>query len=221
MFHVKHNVIKGNVSRETLDTVHLEYERFEEKFNSYSDLLLSWNKKVNLVSRDLTKSELKKHIYHSLMIQYSSRWIDKSLSVIDAGSGGGLPGIPLAIVSENNYRLIDIVEKKMMVCRDIVRQLGLKNVRCEHANIESVDLDTECVYVTKHAFKLKDFIQLTSGQQYECAIFLKGEDYIDELADCEAPLILEVINLSDYHTDVFFKGKFVITLYNPHEKSGT
>jgi len=219
MFHVKHNIRTGIVSRETLDLVEDQFGKYRGKFGEYISKLLYWNKRVNLVSRDLSPDDLRFHVKHSLMIQYSSSWLCEGLKVIDAGSGGGLPGIPLAMVSSNDYELVDVVEKKMMACKDVVRNLGLKNVKTSHRSIEQNYGSDLFVYVTKHAFKLSDFVSLTEGQPFTAAIFLKGDDYLSELSECQIPLTLEVIKLSDYHSDEFYTGKNVITLFNPHEKS--
>ena len=221
MFHVKHSISSGIVSRETLDLVESQFDKNKGQFGEYISKLLYWNKRVNLVSRDLSPDDLRFHVKHSLMVQYSSSWINNGLKAFDAGSGGGLPGIPLAMVTSNEYELVDVVEKKMMVCRDIVRSLGLKNVRSRHRSIEENSEAESFVYISKHAFKMSDFILLTEGQPYKAAIFLKGDDYLKELSECQVPLTLEVIKLSDYHSDAFYTGKNVITLFNPYEKSRT
>jgi len=221
MFHVKHTITEGIVSRETLSQVGAQFEQNKGQIGEYISKLLYWNKKVNLVSRDLSPDDLLKHVYHSLMIQYSSLWENECLHLVDAGSGGGLPGIPLAMVSTNQFELVDVVEKKMMACRDIVRGLGLKNVRSKHQSISQLDIHRSFLYVSKHAFKFTEFIRMTQGQSFKAAIFLKGDDYLNEIKECEIPLYLEIIKLSDYHSDEFYVGKNVITLHNPHEKSRT
>lgn len=221
MFHVKHTISSGIVSRETLDLVEDQIKNSRGQFGEYISKLLYWNKRVNLVSRDLSPDDLMLHVKHSLMIQYSSSWVNTGKHIIDAGSGGGLPGIPLAMATSNEYELVDVVEKKMMACRDIIRGLGLNNVKAKHRSIENDTGLNTLIYVSKHAFKLSDFIRMTEGQTYSSAIFLKGDDYLTELSECQIPLTLEVIRLSDYHSDSFYKGKNVITLINPYEKSRT
>lgn len=219
MFHVKHTISSGIVSRETLGLVEAQFEEKRGQFDEYISKLLYWNKRVNLVSRDLSPDDLRIHVMHSLMIQYSSSWKGSGLHVVDAGSGGGLPGIPLSMTTTNVYELVDVVEKKIMACKDIVRGLGIKNVKAKHQSIEKIGGEAPYVYVSKHAFKLSDFVSLTEGQVYTSAIFLKGDDFLSELAECNSPLTLEVIKLSDYHRDAFYTGKNVITLFNPNEKS--
>ncbi len=221
MFHVKHTISTGSVSRETLELVESQIAENRGLISEYISKLLYWNKRVNLVSRDLSVELIGKHVAHSLMIQYSSVWNNDASLIVDAGSGGGLPGIPLAMVSGNQFELVDIVEKKMMACKDIVRSIGVRNVKTKHSSIEQIVHSVPFLYVTKHAFKLNDFLQLTEGQNYSAAIFLKGDDYESELNECESSLMLEVIKLSDYHSDIFYAGKNVVTLFNPHEKPRT
>jgi 16S rRNA (guanine527-N7)-methyltransferase len=220
MFHVKHTIVHTNVSRETLVIVEDALSKHRSRLEEYADKLLEWNKRVNLISRDINRGDLINHIHHSLMIMYSSAWVNKDLVIVDAGSGGGLPGIPLGIVSNNSIRLIDVVEKKMLACKDIIRGLKLSNIHTLHGNIAELS-ENDFVYVTKHAFKLADFVKITDRQNYKAAIFLKGDDYIHELAECTIPLSIEVIRLDHIHKEHFYKGKCIITLRKLNEKPGT
>lgn len=94
----------------------------------YAELLLAWNKKVNLISRKDEHNVLTKHILHSLSIALFHQF-RKGERVLDLGTGGGLPGIPLAIAFPNTlFLLIDSIGKKITACQDMIAQLGLKNV---------------------------------------------------------------------------------------------
>jgi 16S rRNA (guanine527-N7)-methyltransferase len=220
MFHVKHTIVHANVSRETLAIVEDVMINHRSKLEEYADKLLEWNKRVNLISRDIDRNELIKHIHHSLMIMYSSAWVNSDVVIVDAGSGGGLPGIPLGIVSGNSVRLVDIVEKKMLACKDMIRGLKLSNVKTVHGTIAEISIN-DFIYVTKHAFKIADFINITDRQNYSAAIFLKGDDYIHELTECTIPLSIEIIQLDQLHDDKFYKGKCIVTLRKLNEKPGT
>jgi len=100
----------------------------QEQLWRYAELLLAWNKKVNLISRKDEHSVLSKHILHSLSIVFFHRF-KKGERVLDLGTGGGLPGIPLAIAFPNTlFLLIDAIGKKINACQDMIVQLGLKNV---------------------------------------------------------------------------------------------
>lgn len=212
MFHVKHKITQSNVSRETLELVESQKTLFSEQFERFASLILEWNKKINLVSRDIKKDELLNHIHHSLLIQYSKIWHSNYNRVIDAGSGGGLPGVPLSIVSNNEFLLVDIVEKKMLALNQILKALKLSNSNSFHQNISSLKVSQNDIYVSKHAFKLHDFFKLTGGQSYLGAIFLKGDGFFEELKSCEEPLDVEYISIDEIHRDQFYKGKYVISI---------
>lgn len=212
MFHVKHKITQSNVSRETLELIESQKILFSEQFERFASLILEWNKKINLVSRDIKKDELLNHIHHSLLIQYSKIWHSGCNRVIDAGSGGGLPGVPLSIVSNTEFLLVDIVEKKMLALNQILKALGLENASSIYQNIKTLEVSESDIYVTKHAFKLADFLKLTNGQSYHGAIFLKGDGFFEELKSCEEPLDIEYIALDEIHKDPFFLGKYVLSI---------
>ncbi|HAC16084.1 MAG TPA: hypothetical protein DCE78_09095 [Bacteroidetes bacterium] len=212
MFHVKHRVTASNVSRETLELVENQKMLFNDQFELFTSVILQWNKKINLVSRDVSKSELLLHIHHSLMVQYAKLWDSGCNRVIDAGSGGGLPGVPLSIVSNNEILMVDVVEKKMLALNQIIKSLKIANSRSFHQNIESLSTTEDDLYVSKHAFKLSDFFELTKNQKYLGAIFLKGDGFIKELDLCEQALDVEYIVLDEIHKDPFYKGKYVLSI---------
>lgn len=219
MFHVKHSVIEQNVSRKTLEKVRELYEGKQSLFQRFVDELLFWNRKINLVSREIDKKEVLKHIEHSLCVMYAQGWEDKNLRIIDAGSGGGLPGIPLAIVSENNFVLIDLVAKKMMAVAQIIKSLSLNNTQARQEDLRYTELKGSDIIISKHAFKLDEFLKLTSQKSFKQAIFLKGADFQDELDRCSESLNVLYIPLEKYHKDEFYKGKYVVIINN--EESGT
>lgn len=219
MFHVKHSVSEYIVPRETLARVAKIAEGKKAQFSKFADEILFWNKKINLVSRDIDKSELLKHIEHSLCVLYSPNWKDSGLRIVDAGSGGGLPGLPLAIATDNNFILIDLVSKKMLAVGQMIKSLRLKNAEAYQEDLRDTMLNEKDVIISKHAFKLYDFLKLTSHKSYNQAIFLKGDDFRLELDHCIESLNILYIPLEKYHQDEFYKGKYVVILNN--EKPGT
>jgi 16S rRNA (guanine527-N7)-methyltransferase len=218
MFHVKHSVSEYIVPRETLNQVREIFGNRESQFSRFADELLFWNKKINLVSRDIEKETLLKHIEHSLCIMYAPGWANSGLRIVDAGSGGGLPGVPLAIASDNNYVLIDLVAKKMLAVGQMIKSLKLDNSKAVQEDLQDTTLNEKDIVISKHAFKLYDFLKLTSHKRYNQAIFLKGEDFQEELDLCDVGLKVMYIPLEKYHSDQFYKGKYVVILNN--EKSG-
>ncbi len=213
MFHVKHSVIEVNVSRETLNEVDLLFKSNVELLDKYAVLLETWNKRINLLSRGTKKDVIIKHIHHSLMVLYSECFQTNDIErIIDAGSGGGLPGIPLGIATEKEVRLIDVVEKKILTANQICRSLGLKNVLGHHKSIADFETTGSDIYVSKHAFKLGDFFQLIESQKCHRAVFLKGETFFEELELCNIPLAIKYIDLYKYHNDDFYKGKMVLSI---------
>lgn len=102
----------------------------------YGELLLDWNQKINLISRKDEEGLLIKHVLHSLLIGFFHKF-SKGERVLDIGTGGGLPGIPLAIAfPETLFLLTDSIGKKITACQDIVAKLGLKNVVAEKLRAE-------------------------------------------------------------------------------------
>lgn len=214
MFHVKHSVAEVNVSRETLDAIDKLYRSNMDPLKHYAHLLATWNKRLNLLSREITKELIMQHIHHSLMVLYSEIMNTETVGrILDAGSGGGLPGIPLGIVLDNEVNLIDVVEKKILAANQMCRSLGLKNVRGFHKSIAEVETDTNDVYVSKHAFKLGDFFELVRDENCKRAVFLKGDTFFDELELCNIPLDITYVDLYKYHDDIFYKGKMVLSIH--------
>ncbi|MCH8523204.1 MAG: 16S rRNA (guanine(527)-N(7))-methyltransferase RsmG [Balneolales bacterium] len=207
----KAKVIRQNVSRETFDKVASIYEANRDRFKFYADKLIWWNKKVNLISRNATTSDLINHIKHSL---YIASFINSDIEeIVDAGTGGGLPGIPLAIINpERRFVLVDVVQKKILAIDAIKRDLGLKNTRCVHRSIGDHTPGTRSILVSKHAFKLGDLIELTKSWKYDYMVLLKGSDYVDELENIDESFEITSYDISAVEKDSFFAGKYVLVI---------
>ena len=109
-----------------------------EKLVRYGDCLEQWNRKINLISRKEDAPIIIKHIFHALLITlYHSFW--KGEQVLDLGTGGGLPGIPLAIVfPETQFLLVDATGKKITACQEMIRELGISNAVAMHIRVEEL-----------------------------------------------------------------------------------
>jgi 16S rRNA (guanine527-N7)-methyltransferase len=202
-----------NVSRETLDLIGGAKRHNKSRLQEYAALLLQMNKNVNLVSRDMLLSDIEQHVYHCLWVCASRLW-ENNAEIVDAGSGGGLPGIALGIVfPEVRIICIDIVEKKALAMKHIIRQLGLKNVTAEHFDIEFFEPENaDMCLVSKHAFKIHDILDKTARHKITKLILLKGSDFVHELAMVKYPIKISSIRIDEYEADPFYEGKCVITI---------
>ena len=153
MFHVKHQINQLSFTSDNHHRVLDRYKKFKEQLDSYGEKLLWWNQKVNLVSRDVSRETLFDHIKHSLTLAEIKEFAEAE-SVLDTGSGGGLPGVPLAITEpEKAFLLNDIVQKKMISVAQMIRELKLGNAKTNAGSIEKIEVSEYDVVITKHAFK--------------------------------------------------------------------
>lgn len=173
---MKHQVKEVKIDSENLEKAREVYFSHEDQIERYIDFLLEWNKKINLVSRNVSRETVREHIVHSLipirlgLLEGIDEWVD-------SGTGGGLPGIPLAIVvPEKKFFLNDNVRKKMKAVSDIVSSLGLENVEILAKSISLVGLKTGAGIVTKHAFKIDDLLRLTKKKPWKRVVMWKGVD---------------------------------------------
>ena len=161
-----------------------------DKLIQYSELLKEWNTKINLVSRkDMDRLETK-HIAHCLTITHFLRLMPKT-RILDVGTGGGLPGIPLAICyPQAQFTLMDSIGKKVMVVDDMVKRLDLKNIEIQRGRVE--ELPTKRTYdfiIGRAVTALPTFFgwvnnKIRKGARNSPAngiLYLKGGDYTEEL----------------------------------------
>lgn len=187
-------------------------QEHEELLLQYARYLLWWNEKVNLVSRDVSHETLKSHIKHSLCVALMDEF-KLAQHIIDAGSGGGLPGLPLAIVHrDKEFVLNDIVAKKIFVANDLVNKLFLNETVSTHSgSIAKASTSEETVIVTKHAFKVYELYDYLDGKDWKALIFLKGkEEAFAELDRVEEAFSVEVVDLETEFMGDFYKGKAVV-----------
>jgi len=109
-----------------------------EQLVRYRDYLEQWNRKINLISRKEDAPVIIKHIFHSLLITLHHKFHENE-KILDLGTGGGLPGIPLAILNPHtSFVLVDATGKKIEACRDMIQQLGLHNAVAIHTRVEEM-----------------------------------------------------------------------------------
>lgn len=202
-----------SVSRETLGEARNLYRKRSDLFESYLNELLWWNEKINLVSRDVSRETLREHIIHSLLVA-AMGLLDGIDSWVDAGTGGGLPGIPLAIEEQKKLWLLnDIISKKIAAVKQIVHKLNLVNAIGSAGSIGDLDLDPGTGIITKHAFSVKDLISYAGLKPWRRIIMMKGaSEAVDEVKDID-PEFRYVIYRFDFSTDeLFYEGKGVLMI---------
>jgi len=179
---------------------------------NYQTQLIEINKSINLISRkDVENIEIR-HILHSLAIAKVHRF-KPATTAVDIGTGGGLPGIPLAILfPKTKFVLVDTIEKKTKAVQQIVENLNLPNVKVLHARAEKVK--TKFNYVLSRAVtqlpKLLSWSKILLKQSNDHKIImLKGGDIIKETKDLNYQFKIKPIN--DFFKEDFFKEKYVIS----------
>ena len=185
-----------------------------EQFNQLDALYRDWNAKINVISRKDIDNLYSHHVLHSLGIAKVIKFRPGS-KIMDIGTGGGFPGIPLAILfPECQFKLIDSIGKKIKVATAVAQAIGLKNVQIEHRNVMEEKGKYDFV-VSRAVMNASDLVKLVrknvAREQRNSLpnglICLKGGDVTDELAPfahCS-----EVWNLSQYFDDEFFETKKV------------
>ena len=211
---VNEKLQRSIVSRETMDRAKDILDKREAVFSHLTDRWLWWNRSVNLFSRNTTKVHLNYHIWHSLLLfSHFPSISQKTKTVVDAGSGGGLPGLPMAIAYPGiDFILVDKVKKKQLVLRDIARTLSLNNVKAVHDKIENITLPEKTCVVSKHAFDTSFLLGCLNSHSAIAVMLLKGEDVFEELdkITLEAAFSVHVDRIDETYSD-FFKDKYIVT----------
>lgn len=194
----------SNVSRETFENNRQFYLKHEKALAHYIDRLLWWNKRVNLVSRNVSRETIKNHLYHSLLLSQFEVF-SSARAIVDAGTGGGLPGIPLAITHpQKQFTLNDIVSKKCLAIKQMVQTLGLQSVTISDGSVEQIKPDHPFLLISKHAFKINELYAMTSHLPWESMVLYKGINIQEELQGIEDPLSIHRYDLSkgpDFYAD--------------------
>ena len=186
------------------------------KFSMLADLYKDWNMKINVVSRKDIDELYLRHVLHSLGIAKIQHFLSGS-SVLDVGTGGGFPGVPLAILfPETHFTLVDAIGKKIKVVDEVVAGLGISNVATINDRVENVKNKFDFI-VSRAVAAMPTFVHWTKGkikkesihERKNGILYLKGGDLSDELKDYKTA---ELYNLSDYFKEDFFDTKKVVYL---------
>ena len=192
------------------------------QFQKLQSLYEDWNAKINVISRKDIDELYTRHVLHSLGIAKIIEFRPGS-KIMDVGTGGGFPGIPLAILHpEVDFYLIDVIAKKIKVVNEVASGLGLKNVKAEQKRAELVKQEFDFI-VSRAVTNMPDFVswvddKVSKKQNHELAngiLYLKGGDLTEELK--AFPKATEY-NLSDFFTDEFFETKKVVHLPLKYKK---
>ncbi|CAG5007895.1 Ribosomal RNA small subunit methyltransferase G [Dyadobacter sp. CECT 9275] len=187
----------------------------KDRIRQMEELYQYWNARVNVISRQDIETLYERHVLHSLGIAKVQEF-KPGTSILDVGTGGGFPGIPLAVMfPEAQFHLVDSIGKKIRVVQEIAKELGLGNVKAEQVRAEKLDDRYEFV-VSRAVTRLSPFtgwvrnkISRNSFHALRNGIlYLKGGDLTEEIA--ELGMRTKVYELSDYFEEEFFETKKVV-----------
>ena len=190
------------------------------KLSTFEKLIREWNKKINLVSRKDVENFQINHVIHSLSISKLIFFKPKT-KILDIGTGGGLPGIPLAIIfPEAEFHLVDRKKKKMDVLVDIIKKLDLNNVKieaCDAKDIQdkydfilnrAVSSTENILSICKNKLSIENFNKIENG-----IICLKGGDLKRELINIKD---FDIIKLNEIFSEPFFETKKILYIPSPY-----
>lgn len=187
----------------------------QQQFTKLYDLYADWNEKINVVSRKDIENLYINHVLHSVGIAKVMTF-KPGAAVLDVGTGGGFPGIPLAILfPETQFHLVDSIGKKITVVNGVAEGIGLKNVKAEQIRAEQLKGEYDFI-VSRAVTRIKEFYgwihnkakKKSTHTLHNGILYLKGGDLEEELSELKHPY--NTYNLSDYFTEEFFETKKVV-----------
>jgi len=185
------------------------------QFTKLFDLYKEWNNKINVISRKDIDNLYINHVLHSLGIAKVTSF-KPGTKILDVGTGGGFPGIPLAILfPDTQFHLVDSIGKKITVVNNVAEGLGLQNVKGEQIRAEQIKGEYDFI-VSRAVTRIKEFYGWINRKVkkesrhtlYNGILYLKGGDLDEELAELKRPYSL--YSLSDYFQEEFFETKKVV-----------
>jgi 16S rRNA (guanine527-N7)-methyltransferase len=190
-------------------------EKQIEQFSKLLEVYTFWNNQINVISRKDTDNFYERHVLHSLGIAKIMQFKDGA-DIMDIGTGGGFPGIPLAILYPNcNFTLVDSIGKKIKVVNEVAAAIGLKNVTGIHERAENIDKQFDFI-VSRAVTAMPDFIKWINGKFKKKSVhdlkngilYLKGGDLKEEMKGVNRYFYMH--NLPDHFSEEFFETKKVV-----------
>jgi 16S rRNA (guanine527-N7)-methyltransferase len=187
----------------------------KQQFSQLESLYAEWNEQINVISRKDIDQLYERHVLHSLGLAKVIQFIDGT-SLLDVGTGGGFPGIPLAILFPKcRFHCVDSIGKKIKVVNEVAEAIGLINLTAEHERAEKIKGKYDFI-ISRAVTRMKPFINWVHGKTLKKnsnkllngILYLKGGDISDELAEVKRDY--NVFNLSDHFTEEFFETKKVV-----------
>lgn len=204
----------------TVDIIYQYFPKLSEKqkqqFAQLAEVYPFWNNQINVISRKDIDSLYLHHVLHSLGIAKFVAELTPGTRILDIGTGGGFPGIPLAILfPEVHFHLVDSIGKKIKVVREVAQTIGLTNVEADHIRAEELDYKYDFI-VSRAVTRLGEFASWVRNKVEKQdrnsipngILYLKGGDLRDEIK--ESKLKAELHPLSAYFKEEFFETKYVV-----------
>ncbi len=189
----------------------------KDQFSLVGTLYKEWNEKINVISRKDIDNIYTNHILHSLGIAKLISF-NAGAEILDVGTGGGFPGVPLAILyPETQFHLVDSIGKKITVVKEVSSALGLKNVKAEQIRAEQIKGKYDFI-VSRAVTRMKEFYGWVHTKSKPVSthsldngiLYLKGGDLDEEMNELKRPY--SVTNLQDFFSEEFFETKRVVYL---------
>ena len=186
-----------------------------KQFEALEELYKFWNEQINVISRKDTENFYERHVLHSLGIA-KIQTFEPGSEILDVGTGGGFPGIPLAILfPESNFTLVDSIGKKIKVVNEVAKAIGLTNVKGINCRAEQVKGKFDFV-VSRAVTRMPDFLVWVKGKiksksnhvRKNGILYLKGGDLTEEMSTVKQKY--KEFLLSDIYSEEFFETKKVI-----------
>ena len=187
----------------------------KQQFSQLESLYAEWNEQINVISRKDIDQLYERHVLHSLGIAKIIQFTNGT-SLLDVGTGGGFPGIPLAILFPKcQFHCVDATGKKIKVVNEVTESIGLTNLTAEHERAEKIKGKYDFI-ISRAVTRMQPFINWVHGKTLNKnnnklqngILYLKGGDISDELAEVKRDY--NVFNLSDHFTEEFFETKKVV-----------